>query len=126
MDSPPAGGRTAGIKFDLGIVTINTVAGVANQKARQQAAELLGLDSQQARALFRSRPIHDLRCSYEDIMPRHAAETLRRPVDTGKVEWLVEQPEWKRYIKRAPEHWETDILETDAYRGVADVFHDRE
>ena len=85
---------------------------------------MLGLTPAQSSELFAPRLGISVMCSYTDITPANAAATLRHLADTGSVSWHAATPkEWKSFIKRSPEHWERDILETDAYCDVAGVFY---
>ena len=61
---------------------------------RQRATDLLGLGDLQSRLLFIiSQEERDIRCRYDDILPKRAADTLRHLADTGKVEWQREPPQ---------------------------------
>ena len=93
-------------------------------KPDKRARKLLGMTMDEARQLFTPVVGVDVMCNYADITPKDAADTMRRYADTGRVEWLAEPKLWHDYIKASPEHWEMEILESDAYCDVAGVYHD--
>ena len=66
----------------------------------KRAMKLLGLSIQQAQMLFQPVVGADVACSYADITPQDAANTLRNLANTGHVEWQA-QPKQRHYTEYA-------------------------
>ena len=88
--------------FDPGFIYTMRPINQASPNIQERAAELLGLNPDQAQALF--LPAHgstmqdELMCEYEDVTPQDVAETLRLLDDTGRVDWRAQPKQW-RYCK---------------------------
>ena len=93
--------------FDPGFIYTMRPINEASPSIQGRAAELLGLNSDQARALF--LPAHgttmrdELMCEYEDVTPEDIAVTLRHLATTGRVRWWA-QPKRQHCVDGASEN----------------------